>query len=191
MTNKVRRVLSMCLVVGGYLSLLGVGIGNALRRKGNASSSIESRKPPQYPERTPQSSAGVTENLESLSLNTPGDAPLDRIARTATREQLEEPESGRSTPNTFEPPGCDDPRPANEARVGALLQRQSLNSYRLEAWSISEPKRLPVPTYAPAVMAFGIVVFAMGLATTWYVCVAGSLVFAVAAWRWVGELQGE
>jgi hypothetical protein len=31
----------------------------------------------------------------------------------------------------------------------------------------------------------------MGLATVWYVCLVGSLVFAVAAWRWTGELQGE
>jgi hypothetical protein len=191
MTNKVRRVVSICLVVGGYLSLLGIGILSALRRKGKASSSMESTNPTEHSEPTLQSATGVTGNMEGLSRSTPGDAPLDRISRIAAREQREEPESGHSKLNIFEPPGCDDPPLANEASVGALLQHQSLNSYRLEAWSISEPKRLPVPTYAPAVMAFGIVLFAMGLATTWYVCVAGSLVFAVAAWRWVGELQGE
>lgn len=136
----------------------------------------------------PQKPADVTEStltspsrsqeLESLSLSAPGDEPLDRLAVIAEREQQEGYEPRML--NTL---------PADADSIEELLQHQSLQSSRLEGWSLPEPARLPVPTFAPAVMAFGIVVFAMGLATVWYVCVMGSLVFAVAAWRWVGELQ--
>jgi hypothetical protein len=117
--------------------------------------------------------------FESLSLSTSGDAPLDRLARVAADEKRKPP----SLRDGFSP--------QREESVEDVLQCQGLESARLPGWGEPKPDRLPVPTYAPAVMAFGIVIFAMGLATIWYVCVVGSLVFAVAAWRWVGELQGE
>jgi hypothetical protein len=153
----------------------GLGLWCTLRNKGGDA---------------PQKPAAVTEStfmpstrgqeFESLSLSTPGDAPLDRLARFAKRERQEGYE-----------PQKQNARPVDAASMEELLQHQSLESSRLEGWSLPEPARLPVPTFAPAVMAFGIVVFAMGLATVWYVCVVGSLVFAIAAWRWVSELQGE
>ena len=90
-----------------------------------------------------------------------------------------------------EPPDSAQPHAPESSSVEGLLEYQSLASRRLAGWTVPQPQKLPVPTYSPAIMAFGIVVFAMGLATTWYVCVVGSLVFAVAAWRWTGELQGE
>jgi hypothetical protein len=89
------------------------------------------------------------------------------------------------------PQGPPQPWTHSSQKVADLLERQSLESARLPGWALPMPDRLPVPTYAPAVMALGIVVFAMGLATTWYVCLVGASVFAVAAWRWAGELQGE
>jgi hypothetical protein len=110
-------------------------------------------------------------SLESLSLDTGGDAPLDRVARLAGQTELS--------------------AATEHSSGGEVLEHQSLAGEQLEGWSVPEPARLPIPTYAPAIMAFGIVLFAMGLATVWYVCVAGSLIFAIAAWRWTGELQGE
>jgi hypothetical protein len=97
--------------------------------------------------------------------------PLDRVARLAGRSEL--------------------PEPLEPSSVGEVLEQQSLMSDQLEGWSAAAPERLPIPTYAPAIMALGVVLFAMGLATVWYVCVVGSIVFAIAAWRWTGELQGE
>ena len=72
-----------------------------------------------------------------------------------------------------------------------VLKRQSLDSKLLPGWHLPMPARLPVPTFAPAIMAMGIVFFVMGIVTKWYVCVVGIIVFAVATWRWVEELQGE
>ncbi|MGH9511837.1 MAG: hypothetical protein ACRD2U_06835 [Terriglobales bacterium] len=115
------------------------------------------------------------QRLESLSQKTPGDAPLDRLARAASNG-----EHGRAT--SF--------RGEQTILSGEeVLKTQALESARLPGWNLPRPANLPVPTFAPAIMAMGIVVFAMGLVTTWYVCAAGAMIFAVATWRWVGELQ--
>lgn len=128
------------------------------------------------------------QHLQSLSLSTPGNAPLDQLARAAAAERnLVAADQSAMPP--FDHPSL--PWQHESAAVLAVLERQELLSPRLEGWSEPLPGRLPVPTYAPAIMAFGTILFAMGLATTWYVCLIGSIVFAVAAWRWVGELQGE
>lgn len=114
--------------------------------------------------------------LESLSQSSFGDAPLDRLARAATEERT----------------GADSVvRGIAISAPGAILNTQALESELLPGWSTPRPDRLPVPTFAPAIMAMGIVLFAMGLVTTWYVCAVGAMIFAVATWRWVGELQGE
>jgi hypothetical protein len=129
--------------------------------------------------------------LPSLSKGTPGRAPLDQLVRTASAEEngginlapnVSAPTSSAATTSTEETAA------KNE---GAVLAAQSLASVRIPGWNQPTPDRLPVPTFAPAIMAMGIVVFAMGIVTTWYVCVVGAMVFAVATWRWVGELQGE
>ena len=129
--------------------------------------------------------------LPSLSLTTPGDAPLDRVARTAAAER--EAEAAGAKPGERIQPF--DRKPCawepGSALVLEVLAQQRLESPRLEGWHEPRPGKLPVPTFAPAIMAFGIVMFAMGLATTWYICAVGSLIFAVAAWRWAGELQEE
>ena len=145
------------------------------------------------------------EHLESLSLKTPGNAPLDRLARQATfekwQERLEKNAPAGESPKSFAP-GVSVSSGRQESESGEfvqhegnaqeeVLQHQALESGRLAGWNSPRPEKLPVPTFAPAVMALGIVIFAMGLATVWYVCTVGSIVFAVAAWRWVGELQGD
>jgi hypothetical protein len=135
------------------------------------------------------------EQLEDLSLETPGDAPLDRLSRRAAVEErqavLSRPGGGVDDPKSPLPQGPSQPWTTSSQNVIDLLERQSLEGAPLSGWARPLPERLPVPTYAPAVMALGIVVFAMGLATTWYVCLVGAAVFAVAAWRWTGQLQGE
>ncbi len=124
-------------------------------------------------------------------MDTPGAAPLDRLARTFNEEKREE-EQGVDLTDRVPPFMPHSPRALPTAQaVSAVLSFQSLESEHLAGWHRPNPSELPLPTYAPAVMAFGIVIFAMGLATTWYVCVAGAVVFAIAAWRWTGELQGD
>jgi len=125
--------------------------------------------------------------LQSLSLTTPGDAPLDRLARSAAAEAAGELSGSRIPPFDRKPSSWQSDSPA----MLDVLAHQRFESPRLEGWHEPRPGKLPVPTFAPAIMAFGIVMFAMGLATTWYVCLIGSVIFAVAARRWAGELQEE
>jgi hypothetical protein len=126
--------------------------------------------------------------LQDLSLRTPGAAELDRIARIAAAEQQQE----AIGIDIFAeiPPFSQPPSAAIHDAITRVLEHQALDDKRLAGWSRPRPDTLPVPTFAPAIMAFGIVMFAMGLATTWYVCLIGSVIFAIAAWRWTGELQG-
>jgi hypothetical protein len=135
------------------------------------------------------------ENLQSLSAAVPGCAPLDELAARAAAEERGEARRARAggSVETEMPLSAGAPQPwaPGDEAVRDLLSHQLREGRLLRDWNKPVGDRLPVPTFAPAVMAFGIVVFAMGLATVWYVCVAGSLVFAVAAWRWAGELQGE
>lgn len=123
--------------------------------------------------------------LPSLSLTTPGYAALDRVAQYAAAEAA----AGLSEEPL--PPFERKPRAwqANSPLVLEVLAHQRLESPRLEGWNEPRPGKLPLPTFAPAIMAFGIIMFAMGLATIWYVCLVGSLIFVIAAWRWTAELQ--
>jgi len=161
MKKTTEELLDTCAAVLVCAGVFGAGIWRARQRPPRREARREQRPDPEP-------------HLPSLSLSSPGDAPLDRIARLAARNN-----------------DLDLPSPLEHRGVADVLEQQSLTSEHLEGWSVPEPARLPIPTYAPAIMAFGIVLFAMGLATVWYVCVAGSLVFAIAAWRWTGEMQGE
>lgn len=124
-------------------------------------------------------------DLPSLSLSTPGYASLDQVARYAAAEA--------DLPTEPLPPFDRKPRSwqSDSPAMLEVLAHQRLESPRLEGWNEPRPGKLPVPTFAPAIMAFGIIMFAMGLATTWYVCLVGSLIFTLAAWRWTAELQEE
>lgn len=197
MKKKVERIVAVSLAVLGYAAPIGLGVWRVMRRKKHPSISMALVK---SSESAQQDAAGVEtvplpqrdeQKLESLSLSTPGDAPLDRLARRAAWEQREKHQPQHSNLKKSEPSKSQASCKPDGESVAAQLHNQSLDSDRLEGWSSPAPERLPIPTYAPAIMAFGIIVFAMGLATIWYVCVAGCIVFAVAAWRWIGELQGE
>ena len=55
-------------------------------------------------------------------------------------------------------------------------------------WHVPHPTRLPVPTYAPAMTAFGIVFIALGAVTVWPLSVIGAVIFVLAIAKWIGEL---
>lgn len=56
-------------------------------------------------------------------------------------------------------------------------------------WHVPEHLELPEPTYWPAVLAFGITLFAWGLITSYIIIGVGLLVFAVALAGWIGDLR--
>ncbi len=197
--KKVEKLLVNSVAVLSYASPLCIGVWRVLRRNSDAPRD-QPAQGTKHPETKAQSGADgegfqppppKEEPLESLSLSVPGQAPLDRLARRGAWELHEEhcPDGERF--RNSEPPGSAEPHAADSESVQSLLEYQDLESYRLEEWNLPRPDRLPVPTAAPSIMALGIIFFAMGLATVWYVCVVGALMFAVAAWRWTGELQGE
>lgn len=116
-----------------------------------------------------------------------GNQPLDRLAQTAGRDVRKD-----CLPQNLPQAGFEESEQSwshDSDVVTRVLLYQRLEEPRLKGWVEPRPAKLPVPTFAPAIMAFAIVLFAMGLATTWYVCLAGAIAFAVAAWRWVDELQ--
>lgn len=189
----------------GYAGLFGLGVLRLFRSKRSSSParSIEPSAEPSAIEQELQKPAPLglpgpkppREELPSLSLNTGSDSPLDRLARRAHWEEEEEakikPGGGRAEVRSSAPIGAPQPWTYGSPIVNTMLEQQPLEAERLTGWTIPQPERVPVPTFAPSVMAMGIVLFAMGLATSFYVCVVGSVVFAVAAWRWTGILQGD
>ncbi len=58
-------------------------------------------------------------------------------------------------------------------------------------WHVPEHMELPEPTYWPAVLAFGIVLFAWGIVTSYIIIGVGLIVFAVAVAGWIGDLRHE
>ena len=71
--------------------------------------------------------------------------------------------------------------PANEPQAGSLTE------HRL-GWHVPHPSRLPVPTYAPVMTAFGIVFIALGAVTVWPLSVIGAFIFFAGLGKWIGEL---
>lgn len=127
--------------------------------------------------------------MESLSQQSPGNAPLDHLERTAAAEEGSSAQVTSAV--TVQSDEATRNAQANPNPQDEVLKHQSLESAPLPGWNVPKPERLPVPTFAPAIMAMGIVLFAMGVVTAWYVSLVGLGIFAVATWRWVGELQGE
>lgn len=60
-----------------------------------------------------------------------------------------------------------------------------------KGWSVPQPTAIPAPTYVPAMMAFGIVMVALGVVTRWFFVLLGAIVILIAAWQWLEELLGE
>jgi heme A synthase len=57
-------------------------------------------------------------------------------------------------------------------------------------WHKPLPKRLPQPSFAPALMAVGLMCLLWGAVTTWIVSVVGLVLGGVAARQWVKQLAG-
>ncbi len=74
--------------------------------------------------------------------------------------------------------------PAPEAH----FEDAQLLTQHTPGWHVPHPTRLPVPTYAPAMTAFGIVFIALGAVTVWPLSVIGAVIFVLAIAKWIGEL---
>jgi hypothetical protein len=58
-------------------------------------------------------------------------------------------------------------------------------------WTDPKPATLPKPTYAPASVAFGIMLAAAGVVTSFWVSLAGLIVFIIGVHNWIGDLLHE
>ena len=58
-------------------------------------------------------------------------------------------------------------------------------------WTDSKPAKLPKPTYAPVSVAFGLMLGAAGVVTSFWVSVAGLILFVLGLANWVGGLVHE
>ncbi len=191
MNEQEEDKIAKVAVAGGYLSIALLGAWKLLRgNKSNAQRPawlLQPHTPGTIVVLPPGAELGdeppTAPKLQDLTPGTPGAAPLDLLGRAAAEEAKQTNESALKQ----ERPSAS----ATEDAIESVLAHQSLERPLLIGWSRPQPTKLPLPTYAPAIMAFGIVLFAMGLATTWYVCVVGAIVFAIAANRWTAQLQGE
>lgn len=165
-------------VVLAYAALIGWALRKVMRQAKLQSTQQKSSKLASVKK---WQSEVIVKPLQSVSWTSHGDAPLDRLSHITAVD-----ETNREEDAVF---------PLAEPTVNRtedeVLKRQSLDSKLLPGWHLPTPQCLPVPTFAPAIMAMGIVFFVMGIVTTWYVCVAGIIVFAVATWLWLAELQGD
>jgi hypothetical protein len=58
-------------------------------------------------------------------------------------------------------------------------------------WTDSKPATLPKPTYAPVSVAFGLMLGAAGVVTSFWVSVAGLILFVLGLANWIGGLVHE
>lgn len=168
-----------------YSLVIGSMLWSFLRK--SPARDLSRRRSPEFSAPKRSQSESVDRPLENLSETSDGGAPLDHLFHIAAKEE------GGSEAANLQVVG-DSPAPGLGSihdTEDEVLKRQSLDSELLPGWHRPTPERLPVPTFAPAIMAMGIVFFVMGIVTTWHVCVVGIIVFAVATWLWVAELQGE
>lgn len=55
-------------------------------------------------------------------------------------------------------------------------------------WTDAKPATLPKPSYAPAAAAFGVTLGAAGVVTSFWVSIAGLIVFVLGIANWIGDL---
>lgn len=61
----------------------------------------------------------------------------------------------------------------------------------LPGWHEPRPAEIPKPTYIPVISAIGIILLALGVVTSFWVSVAGTILFVLALAQWIGELRHE
>ncbi len=76
-------------------------------------------------------------------------------------------------------------------KLEQIEPKQSSTAELPPGWNLARPHKLPRPTYWPAVLAGGVVVFAWGPPTSWTVSVVGAVVSIIAIRGWIGELRHE
>ena len=94
------------------------------------------------------------------------------------------PHQDESIPAQAEEPAPQLMLPAGEA----YNEDPQLLTQHTPGWHVPHPSKLPVPTYAPVMTAFGIVFIALGAVTMWPLSVVGALIFVLAIAKWIGEL---
>jgi len=57
-----------------------------------------------------------------------------------------------------------------------------------DGWTAPLPEKIPQPTFWPAAMALGTVLFLFGVVTLWPVSLSGLALIAVSLSKWIGEL---
>jgi hypothetical protein len=55
-------------------------------------------------------------------------------------------------------------------------------------WNAPLPERLPKPTAAPALFAFGVTLFGWGVISSALLCLIGGAVLIYALLHWIGEI---
>jgi len=60
-----------------------------------------------------------------------------------------------------------------------------------EKWSHPLPDHIPESTYAPAILALGLVMTAAGLVTDWFVSAIGLAVTGAGIHAWIGGIRRE
>jgi heme/copper-type cytochrome/quinol oxidase subunit 1 len=55
-------------------------------------------------------------------------------------------------------------------------------------WTAYPPERLPAPTGAPALFAFGVTLLAWGVVSSFVVSIIGAAVLLVSLLHWIGEI---
>jgi hypothetical protein len=59
----------------------------------------------------------------------------------------------------------------------------------MDGWHKPQPEHVPRPTYAPALMAGGLMLLVWGAATAWPVSLGGLAVIAAASAKWIRDLR--
>ncbi|HTZ83195.1 MAG TPA: hypothetical protein VMB66_08395 [Candidatus Acidoferrales bacterium] len=90
--------------------------------------------------------------------------------------------------------------PQEEMKPTPPLESLQLRPFRPELhrpsrpgpdWQDSQPAQLPKPTYAPATLAFGLTLAAAGVVTSFWVSLAGLILFVLGLSNWIGALLHE
>ena len=78
----------------------------------------------------------------------------------------------------------------NRAAHGAGAPNSAGGGSR-DDWHAPLPARLPKPTVAPALLAFGACLVAWGVLTSWAITSVGLVLFVLGVKSWVGDMRHE
>lgn len=79
---------------------------------------------------------------------------------------------------------------ANNGGVNDLEARKSAAA-ESDGWTEPQGAHVPEPTYAPLVLAIGIMCMLWGIVTTPLLSLVGGVLFVVGITQWIGEVRHE